>query len=77
MPLSRSRSCRKRPPAGTQEISQHPRAPRPSSTLIKGGVLIQRRQEKARMAFLLLTPAESPRLHIRLLSRTAALVESE
>jgi len=44
---------------------------------IQGGVLVQGRQEKARMAFLLLTPAENPRLHIRLLSRVAALVESE
>lgn len=44
---------------------------------IQGGVLVQGRQEKARIAFLLLTPAENPRLHIRLLSRIAALVESE
>jgi len=29
------------------------------------------------MAFLLLTPAENPRQHIRLLSQLAALVESE
>ena len=44
---------------------------------IQGGVPVQGRQEKARMAFLLLTPAENPRLHIRLLSRIAALVESD
>ncbi len=44
---------------------------------IRGGVLVQGRHERARMAFLLLTPAENPRLHIRLLSRIAALVESE
>ncbi len=44
---------------------------------IRGGVLVQGRQERARMAFLLLTPAENPRQHIRLLSQLAALVESE
>jgi CBS domain containing-hemolysin-like protein/mannitol/fructose-specific phosphotransferase system IIA component (Ntr-type) len=44
---------------------------------IQGAVQVRGRQDKARMAFLLLTPAADPRMHARLLSRIASLVESE
>lgn len=44
---------------------------------LAAGAPVPGRQERAKMIFLLLTPAANPRLHMKLLSRIAALVESE
>jgi CBS domain containing-hemolysin-like protein len=43
----------------------------------ESGVPIKGREEKAHLAFILLTPAGSPRVQVRLLARVAALLSSE
>ena len=41
------------------------------------GVAVKRREEKAKLFFILLTPAGAPRVQVRLLARIVALIDSE